>query len=132
MDMELVPRDKKTDNRITVQIGPGVQKLKIRDHEVFANPLAQVITWNLDPGLKRGDFVSFAWTGQPPAAGIFGNPEISADGNSLTLRNLNNDPTKTQGSFGYIITIELDDETYTSGETISTSGVMRDPIIINK
>jgi len=132
MDMELVQKDKKTDNRITVQIGPGVKKLKVLDHKVFDNPLAQVITWNLDPGLRRGDFISFTWSDPPPPAGIFGNPEISPDGNSLTLRNLNNDPAKSRGSFGYIITIELDDETYTSEETTSTNGVMRDPIIINR
>ena len=132
MEIELVQKVKKTDNRIPVQIGPGVKKLKVLDHEVFDNPLKQVITWNLDQALRRGNFTSFTWSDPPPPAGIFGNPEISPDGNSLTLRNLNNAPAKSGGEFGYIITVELDGTTYTSEETTSTNGVMRDPIIINR
>jgi len=124
---------KPTDNVIAIKKNPIKHDwLDILDHEVQPNAIKQTIVWKLDRALERGNFVSFTWRSPPPPAGIFGNPEISPDGNSLTLRDLNNDPANSPGEFGYFITVELDGITYTSEETISTNGVMRDPIIINR
>lgn len=123
---------KPTDNVIDIKknaIKHGL--LEILDHEVKRNAIKQTIVWKLDRALESGNFVSFTWRSPPPPAGIFGDPEISADGNLLTLSNLNHGPN-SEGSFGYVITFELGGETYTSEEKISTNGVMRDPIIINR
>lgn len=84
----------------------------------------QTITWQLTGNAASGSFVSlddpnpgFAWVGTAPAAGIFGAPAPGANGNQLTISDLNNSASKA-GTFYYILRATIGGTVYT---TISTS-----------
>lgn len=127
--MQTSARKKKTENVIIVMKGTA-GTLKIDDHEVNSNALKQTIRWELDSSLDLGDFTSFAWVDPTGTASTFDAPEISADGNSLTIGD-HNGPTAKKGALAYIITVELNNTTYTS-RVNQTEMLVRDPIIINK
>jgi hypothetical protein len=127
--MQTSTKKKKTQNVIIVMKGTA-GTLKIDDHEVSANALKQTIRWELDSSLDLGDFTSFTWVDPTGTTSTFDAPEISADGNSLTIGD-HNGPTAKKGGLAYIITVELDGSIYTSNN-IQAAALMRDPIIINK
>lgn len=129
MDMESF-KLKNTDNVIEVLLGKVAGTLEINTHFVSQNSLKQVITWKLAKKLRPGDFVSFEWVDPTGIASTFDTPEISADGNSLTIGD-HNGPTGKKGNLAYIIQVELNGVIYTS-RTTSPEGVVKDPIIINR
>lgn len=122
-------KKKKTDNVIEVLPG-GTDTLQVNDHDVFQNSLKQVITWKLAKQLEQGDFISFEWVDPTPAPGTFDAPEISPDGNSMTIGDHNGQGAR-KGNLAYVIKVELNGTIYTC-KTVSTQGIMRDPVIINK
>jgi hypothetical protein len=84
----------------------------------------QTITWQLTGNAASGSFVSlgnpnpgFAWLGTAPPAGIFGNPVPSANGNQMTISDLNNSAS-TAGSWPYILRATIGGTVYS---TISAS-----------
>lgn len=121
---------KKTDNMIEVLRGNSPGTLEVNDHDVFQNTLKQVITWKLAKSLQTGDFTSFEWVDPSNTSGTFDAPEISPDGNSLTIGD-HNGPSGKKGNLAYIIKIELDGVTYTSRSN-AMEGVVKDPVIINR
>ena len=123
-------KKKKTDNVIEVLLGKEPGTLEINNHDVFQNSLKQVITWKLAKRLETGDFISFEWVDATASTGTFDAPEISPDGNSLTIGD-HNGPSGTKGNLAYIIKIELDGVTYTSRSN-AMEGVVKDPVIINR
>ncbi|MEO6154235.1 MAG: hypothetical protein ABIP16_00730 [Thermomonas sp.] len=123
-------KTKKTDNVIEVLLGNQPGTLEINDHEVFQNSLKQVITWKLAKALQSGDFTSFAWVDPSNASGTFDTPEISPDGNALTIGD-HNGPAGKKGHLAYIITIELGGVSYSS-RTSATQQMIKDPVIINR
>ncbi len=129
MEISLL-KQKKTDNVIEVLLGKEAGTLEINDHEVFQNSLKQVITWKLAKALQTGDFTSFQWVDPLAAAGTFDAPEISPDGNALTIGDLNGASAK-KGGLAYIIIVEMAGVTYTS-RIDQTSAMAKDPIIINR
>lgn len=108
-----------------------------KDNEVSQGPSAQTITWQLTGNAASGSFVpmtdsapGFQWISAPPD-GIFGTPTVSqGSGNQLTLTDLN-PGTGTQGSWTYILRINVDGTVY-STKTTSLTATTTNPVIINK
>ncbi len=123
-------KQKKTDNVIEVLLGKEPGTLDINDHDVSPNSLKQVIIWKLAKRLTAGDFISFEWADPGNASGTFDTPEISADGNSLTIGD-HNGPTGRKGELAYTIKVELDGVVYTSRNN-EKEGMVKGPIIINR
>ncbi len=128
--MEVSTKKKPTENLIKVTKGGTAGTLKIDNHEVSANALKQTIRWELDSTLDAGDFTSFTWVVPTGTPSTFDVPEISADGNSLTIGD-HNGPTAKKGDLAYIITVDLNGTVYTS-RTTEAAMLVKDPIIINK
>lgn len=130
---------KKTENVISVsKAGGNKLLLKVADHEVSRNPLRQSIVWELDSALKAGDFVSFEWADPMLNNSTFGAPQISPDGNNLTMTVLNRDEDLT-GPRDYILEVNLYGDVYTTRDTTTAKATKalaprtaKDPIIINK
>ena len=108
-----------------------------KDNEVSQGPDAQTITWQLTGNAASGSFVpmtdsapGFQWISAPPD-GIFGTPTVSeGSGNQLTLTDLNTG-TSTQGSWTYILRINVGGTVY-STKTTSLRATTTNPVIINK
>lgn len=108
-----------------------------KDNEVSQGPSAQTITWQLTGNAASGSFVpmtdsapGFQWISAPPD-GIFGTPTVSpGSGNQLTLTDLNTG-TDTQGSWTYILRINVGGTVY-STKTTSLKATTTNPVIINK
>jgi hypothetical protein len=108
-----------------------------KDNEVSQGPNAQTITWQLTGNAASGSFVpmtdsapGFQWISAPPD-GIFGTPTVSqGSGNQLTLTDLNTG-TSTQGSWTYILRINVGGTVY-STKTTSLKATTTNPVIINK
>src|SRR5688572_1712364 len=87
-------------------------------NEVKQDPKPQDIVWRLTGNAATGSFVSltdpkpgFQWRTEPPA-GIFGAPQLSANGNQLTMSDTNNRPCTTSnpgttGTFKYMLRAEV-------------------------
>ncbi len=127
--MEISKRKKKTENVIMVMKGTA-GTLKIDDHEVSANSIKQSIVWKLDSSLTSGDFTSFTWVDPNAVPGTFDAPEITPDGDWLTVGD-HNGPTARKGDLAYIITVEMGGVLYTS-RTSSSAVMVKDPVIINR
>ncbi|MEO7148520.1 MAG: hypothetical protein ABIY40_01055 [Rhodanobacteraceae bacterium] len=107
-------------------------------NDVAQNALAQTITWQLSGNAAAGTFNSltdphnpgFAWTGTAPRAGIFHTPALNANGNTLTISDLNNS-SSTTGSWNYKMCINVGGTLYT---TITTGirGTNTNPSIKNR
>ena len=121
---------KRTDNVIDVSKGPK-NTLKIDDHNVDDNAIIQTIVWNLGPDLTKGDFTSFRWLAPPEDTAAFGVPEISFNGNMLTMTDNNNNTAVKNRNLAYEILVTLDGVIYTS-RIPSPTKTPKDPIIINK
>jgi hypothetical protein len=89
-----------------------------------------VIIWQLAKKLQSGNFTGFEWVDPTDITSTFDTPEISADGNSLTIGD-HNGSTAKKGDLAYIITVELDGTTHTSRNS-QPEALMRDPVIINR
>jgi hypothetical protein len=87
-------KQKKTDNVIEVLLGKEPGTLDINNHEVSHNGLKQVIIWQLAKKLQSGNFTGFEWVDPTGITSTFDTPEISADGNSLTIGDHNGSTAK--------------------------------------
>lgn len=106
-------------------------------NHVSRSPDAQTITWRLTGNAAAGSFVAltdpnpgFAWVGAAPPSGIFGSPTLSANGNQLTLGDLNNS-VGTTGTWTYILRINVDGVVYQS-KTTSLTATTTNPTIKNQ
>lgn len=124
------PKRKTTDNVIEVLLGTEPGTLDIDDHDVHGNSIKQSIVWQLDKTLEAGNFLSFEWQGTVPVPGTFDTPEITPDGNSLTI-GVHNGKKENKGSYAYVLTVEFGGRTYTS-RTQPPDSTIKDPIIINR
>lgn len=108
-------------------------------NKVSKNPNPQTISWNLTGNLAQGEFVSmsaaepgFEWVSSPPpAAGIFGQPQIGANGNSLDM--VDNHPNDdSDGSWIYRLRVSLGGTVYQTTTGTSITATSKNPIIINQ
>jgi len=97
-------------------------------NQVDRSPLAQTITWQLTGNAASGSFDSLNWVEQP-GAGIFGPPTLGANGNQITMSDLNNDPA-TAGTWTYQLSATIDGTTYES-DVASVTGTTTSPWIKN-
>jgi hypothetical protein len=83
-------------------------------NEVGRSPNAQTITWQLEGNAATGNIISFAWlSSPPPPGGTFGAFSIGGNGNQATMSDLNNSAS-TAGTWIYQLTIEVDDQEYST------------------
>ncbi len=106
-------------------------------NHVSQSPNAQTITWQLTGNAASGSFVAltdpdpgFAWVGTAPPSGIFGSATLSANGNQLTISDLNNSAS-TQGTWTYILRVNVGGVVYQS-KTTSLAATTSNPTIVNK
>lgn len=134
-EMSKPKKPKQTHNVITVFEGVDPLTLAIDNIDVADNSIVQTIVWELDKSLQAGDFTGFSWEPDVTNKGAFGNPEISSDGNSLTITNLNHGKA-AKGNASYTITVTLNGKKYLSNpirkSTKGSPRTERDPMIINK
>lgn len=97
-------------------------------NQVARNAEAQTITWQLTGDAASGNITGFRWINQPNY-GIFQNPVIAPNGNSMTMSDLNNSDSTT-GIWTYQLTIEVGGQIYQSGVT-SLTAVPSNPTIKN-
>ena len=125
---------------VSLDTSTGVNLLDVVDNggqnQVSQSPNATTISWNLTGVLTQGNFVpmtaaepGFEWIGSPPD-GLFGTPEISANGNSLSITDNHVDAT-TNGEWIYMLRVDYD------GSVVSTTaslprGTTTNPAIINR
>jgi hypothetical protein len=130
-------------NNINVSLdnSNGVNKLNVVDNggqnEVSQNSAPTTISWNLTGALAQGSFVAmnatppgFEWVGVNPPAGLFGTPQVQANGNSLSVTDNHVDST-SNGEWIYMLRVNY------GGSVISTTasmpgGTVSNPVIINK
>lgn len=92
-------------------------------NHVSRSSSAQTITWQLTGNAAAGSFNAqtdsppgFAWVGTPPPDGIFGPPVLQANGNQLTMSDLNSSAS-TAGEWVYQLSATIGDQVYQSGVT---------------
>ena len=131
-------------NTINVELTSSTpQNLDVKDHggknQVSAASQATTITWNLTGNLAQGSFVpmndpsgdyGFEWITQPAPAWA-GTPTIGAGGNSLSVVDNHLDST-TDGEATYMLRASLDGTVYSTTATLSPTGTVNDPVIINR
>lgn len=95
-------------------------------NHVSRGPNAQTITWQLNGNAASGSFNAqsdpepgFAWVGTPPPDGIFGPPLLQANGNQLTMSDLNNSASTT-GEWIYQLSATIGGVVYQSNKTSLT------------
>lgn len=94
-------------------------------HQVERRPGVQTITWDLTGNAATGSFDAqgdpvpgFAWVGSPPAAGIFGDPVLSQNGNRMTISDLHSS-AGTAGEWTYQLSATIGGVVYRSKVDIS-------------
>jgi hypothetical protein len=123
---------------LDTSVTPNV--LKIHDHghiHVHKKAAAQTISWNLTGNLAQGEFVpmsaaepAFEWVPPEPPTGIFGTPQIGANGNSLDLVD-NHTNEDSDGSWIYRLRVSLNGGVYTTTASTGITSTSNNPIIIN-
>lgn len=95
-------------------------------NHVSRSPSVQTITWQLTGNAASGSFDAqsdaepgFAWVDPPPPDGIFGPPVLQANGNQLTMSDLNNS-AGTTGEWIYQLSATVDHVVYQSNKTSLT------------
>lgn len=106
-------------------------------NQVSKSPNPQTISWNLTGKLTQGNFVpisaanpGFEWIQKPPA-GVFSLPEVSANGNSLSIQDTHKDST-SDGTWIYLIRVEYQKQIYETTYEVGIGGTANNPVIINK
>ena len=106
-------------------------------NHVNQSPNAQNITWQLTGNAASGSFVAltdpnpgFAWVGMAPPSGVFASPTLGANGNQLTISDLNNS-SSTTGTWSYILRVNVGGVVYQS-KTASLAATTTNPTIVNK
>lgn len=127
-------------NNLNVSLN-GSNQLDIADNggqnQISKGPGAQTISWNLTGPLAQGNFVpvtdaepGFDWIQQPPQ-GVFGLPQISANGNSLSITDTHSD-SSSNGQWIYVIRVAYQGRIYATQYETGVGGTVNNPIIINK
>ncbi len=106
-------------------------------NHVSQGPNAQTITWQLSGNAASGSFDAqnaskpgFIWVSVPPPSNsIFGNPELSPNGNEMTMSDLNNSASTT-GDWLYQLSATIGGVIYQSNKT-SITGQNTNPTIKN-
>ena|SRR5690242_12030738 len=97
-------------------------------NQVGRSPQPQTLAWELTGNAAGGDLLPLQWIDQPPA-GVFGPPELAANGQRMTMTDLN-DGTDSSGSWIYMLSLTLDGEEYSTLSTVPT-GTTTNPSIKN-
>ena len=130
-------------NNINVTLDTSVTPNVLHIHDkgntkIHKNSNPQTISWNLTGNLAQAEFVSmcgnapgFEWVSDPPpAAGIFDEPQIGANGNSLNL--VDNHPSdSSKGTWIYRLRVVLDGTVYQTTASTGVTSTSNNPIIIN-
>lgn len=127
--------------QVSLDTSNGSNELSVADsggeNQVSQNPNPTTISWSLTGVLAQGNFVAmdatppgFEWVGVNPPAGVFGTPQVGANGNSLSITDNHVDST-SNGTWIYMLRVDY------NGSVISTtasmpSGTVTNPVIINK
>jgi hypothetical protein len=105
-------------------------------NHVSRSSSAQTITWQVTGNAASGSFDArsdaepgFAWVGAAPPAGIFGSPVLQANGNQLTMSDLDNG-AGTTGDGIYQLSATIGDVVYQPNKT-SPTGTHTNPSIKN-
>jgi hypothetical protein len=105
-------------------------------NKVSRSPNPTTIKWILTGSLAQGSFCpmadsppAFEWK-QPPPDGIFSEPVVGANGNSVSITDTHVDAS-TDGEWIYALAATLDGVTYTTQFTLLT-GTFDNPNIINR
>jgi hypothetical protein len=130
-------------NNINVSLdnSNGINKLDVVDNggqnQVSQSASPTTISWNLTGALAQGSFVAmdaalpgFSWIGVEPPDGLFGTPQVQANGNSLSITD-NHVDSSSNGQWIYMLRVNY------GGSVISTTasmpgGTVTNPVIINK
>lgn len=106
--------------------------------KISKNAKPQTISWNLTGNLAKAEFVSlcgnspgFEWVSDPPpATGVFSQPQIGSNGNSLNV--VDNHPNShSTGTWIYRLRVLLDGTVYQTTSQVSITSTSKNPIIIN-
>lgn len=97
-------------------------------NQVARSNQSQTITWQLTGDAASGNITGFSWL-QQPNAGIFEDPVIATNGNTMTMSDLNNSASTT-GDWTYQLTIEVGGQSYQSAAT-SLTDTSTNPTIKN-
>jgi hypothetical protein len=126
---------------VSLDTSTGANLLNVVDNggqnQVNQNPnAATTISWNLTGVLTQGNFVpmtdaepGFEWITAPPDD-LFGTPEISANGNSLSITDDHVDAT-TSGEWIYLLRVDYDGAVVSTEATLPR-GTVTNPVIINR
>ena len=106
-------------------------------NHVGQSPSPQTITWQLGGNAAAGSFVAltdpknagFSWVGTVPSSNIFGLPKLNANGNQLTISDLNNSAS-TVGIWTYRLCVNVGGTVYTT-ITASIGGRTTNPTVRN-
>jgi hypothetical protein len=105
-------------------------------NEISRSAAAQELQWVLHGNAASGAFnqqnastPGFQWVTAPPS-GIFSTPEVSSNGNQISINDTNSGPS-TQGTWTYILTAVINGQTY-STQVQRLSLTTNNPIIVNK
>jgi hypothetical protein len=97
-------------------------------NHVGRSPQPQTLVWELTGNAAGGDLQPLEWIEAPPE-GIFGPPELAANGQRMTLTDLNDGPASS-GTWIYRLSLTLDGQEYSTRETLPT-GTTTNPSIKN-
>jgi hypothetical protein len=81
-------------------------------NQVDRNPKPQTLVWELTDNAAGGDLLPLQWIEQPPE-GVFGTPEVAANGQRMTMTDFN-DSAKSAGSWTYMLCLVLDGKQYST------------------
>jgi hypothetical protein len=97
-------------------------------NQVGRSPQPQTLAWELTGNAAGGDLLPLQWVEQPPE-GVFGPPELAANGQRMTMTDLNDSPDSS-GTWIYMLSLTLDGEEYSTLSTVPT-GTTTNPSIKN-
>jgi hypothetical protein len=109
-------------------------------NHVDQNPNSQTITWQLTGNAASGSFNAmsagtpgFVWVTQPaPSSSIFGTPTVTANGNQITMTDLNNS-SSTAGTWIYKLTATVNGQQYSTTSSLTRpTATTNNPTIVNK
>jgi hypothetical protein len=97
-------------------------------NHVERGPQPQVLAWELAGNAAGGNLLPLQWV-EPPPEGVFGPPELAANGQRMTITDLNNG-AGSSGSWIYLLSLTLDGQQYSTRSTLPT-GTTTNPSIKN-
>ncbi|MCX7512878.1 hypothetical protein [Frateuria sp. STR12] len=97
-------------------------------NQVGRNPQRQTLVWQLTGNAASGELLPLQWV-ETPREGIFGPPEVTANGQRMTMTDLNKGQDST-GTWIYMLSLTLDGQQYSTRTTLPT-GTTTNPSIKN-